>query len=79
MGTVIRILSPHLLIIEYDAKFVCADIIPLIKTNLIEKYGILHENMPDMIRACCKYRNSHRGLTMDLRDLWLDRLVFDEE
>lgn len=79
VGTVIRILSPHLLIIEYDAKFVCSDIIPLIKTNLIEKYGILHENMPDMIRACCKYRNSHRGLTMDLRDLWLDRLVFDEE
>ena len=36
VGTVIRILSPHLLIIEYDAKFVCSDIIPLIKTNLIE-------------------------------------------
>ncbi len=44
VGTVIRILSPHLLIIEYDAKFVCSDIIPLIKTNLIEKYGITPDN-----------------------------------
>ena len=78
MATVIRILSPHLLIIEYDAKFVCSDIIPLIKTNLLEKYGIPSEIMPDMIRACCKFRNSHRGLTMDLRDMWLDSLVLGE-
>lgn len=79
LETVIRILSPHMLIIEYDAKFVCEDIIPLLKTNLIEKYYVSRENMPEMIRACCKFRNSHRGLTMDLRDMWLDRIVFGEE
>lgn len=77
--TVIRILSPHMLIIEYDAKFVCEDIIPLLRKNLYEKYCVTQEMMPDMIRACCKFRNSHRGLTMDLRELWLDRLVFGED
>ncbi|MGN1409269.1 MAG: hypothetical protein ACI4XJ_03740, partial [Eubacteriales bacterium] len=75
--SVIKILSPHLLIIEYDTQFKCEDIIPLIKKNLVEVYGIPEQIMPEMTRACCKFRNSHRGLTLDLRDMWLDRIISD--
>lgn len=79
VGTVIKILSPHLLIIEYDTQFKCEDIIPPIKKNLVEIYGIPEKNMPEMTRACCKFRNSHRGLTLDLREMWLDRVIAANE
>ena len=32
--------------------------------------------MPELRRAWCKFYNAHRGLTMGLRELWLDRIVF---
>ncbi len=76
--SVIRILSPHILIVEDDSKFKNEDIVPLLQKNLLEKYDVPESNMPDMIRACCKFRNSHRGLTMDLRETWLERVVFGE-
>ena len=79
VSIVIKILSPHLLIIEYDSKFKCEDIIPLIRKNLTEKYGIAECDLPEMCRACCKFRNSHRGLTMDLREMWLDSMVFGDD
>lgn len=73
---VIRVMNPHMLIMEYDVPFSCDHIFSLIHDRLIEKYGMNEAEIPEMRGACCRFRNSHRGLTMGLRELWLDRIVF---
>ncbi len=72
---IVCILSPHMLIIEYDSMFCQEDIIPLITKKLSGEFGLSESELPEFRRACCKFRNSHRGLTVDLRSLWLEEIV----
>ena len=39
-------------------------------------YNYNEAEFPEFYKACCKFRNSHHGLTMGLRDMWIDKLVF---
>ena len=78
VGNVLKILSPHTLIVEYDSRFACDDILGAIRQKLTENSHISEEDLPDMMRACCRFRNSHRGLTMHLREMWLENVVFGE-
>lgn len=73
---VIRVLNPHMMIMEYDVPFCCDHIFDIIRTLLTEKYNMDESEIPEMKGACCRFRNSHRGLTMGLRELWLDKIVF---
>lgn len=73
---VIRVLNPHLLIMEYDVPFGCDNIFDKIRHLLSVKYAMDEAEIPEMQCACCRFRNSHRGLTMGLRELWLDKIVF---
>lgn len=73
---VIKILNPHTLIMEYDVQYNCDNILDIIRDLLITKFGMEENEIPELSRACCRFRNSHRGLTMGLRELWLDKIVF---
>lgn len=73
---VIKTINPHTLIMEFDVDYCCDNLLDLIRERLISNYGMTESDVPEMSRACCRFRNSHRGLTMGLRELWLDKLVF---
>ncbi len=76
---IIMSLNPHAIIMEFDMSFPCDNAIAEIKELLAKNYNLQSDDIPEFYRACCKFRNAHRGLTMGLRDLWLDRIVFDDE
>ena len=73
---IIRSFNPHEIIIECDIQLPCEDIVPFIRADMIKRYGITEDELPEMIRARCKFRNSHRGLAIGLREMWLESLVF---
>ena len=74
-----RILSPHSMIFDFDLPYDCDRVIPLLNDLLTMKYRLKPNEMPELVRAFCKFRNSHRGLTMRLREIWLDRFVLGSE
>ena len=76
MYTIIKVLNPHTFIIECDIPHSYDDILPLLKARLTREFKYNESEFPEFYKACCKFRNSHRGLTMGLRDMWIDKLVF---
>lgn len=76
MYSIIKILSPHTIIIECDIPHTYDEILPLLKEKMSRDYNYNESEFPEFYKACCKFRNSHRGLTMGLRDMWIDKLVF---
>ena len=50
--------------------------VPLVRRTLLEHFDIPEKKMPEFVSAGCKFRHSHRGLTIALREMWLCRLVF---
>lgn len=72
----IRAFNPHEIILECDIPIPCDDIVPFIREDIMNRYGLTEEELPAMTRARCKFRNSHRGLAIGLRELWLESLVF---
>lgn len=71
-----KILSPHTMILDFELPYSCDRLIPMMEDILKIKYRMKPEEIPELRRAWCKFYNSHRGLTMGLRELWLDRIVF---
>ena len=76
LHNVSKILAPHAMILDFDLPYSCDRLIPLIEDLLKLKYRLKEDEIPELRRAWCKYYNAHRGLTMGLRELWLDRIVF---
>lgn len=76
MYTIIKVLNPHTFIIECDIPHTYDEILPLLKARLTREFKYFEPEFPEFYKACCKFRNSHRGLTMGLRDMWIDKLVF---
>ena len=76
MYTIIKVLNPHAFIIECDIPHTYDEILPILKTCLTREFRYYESEYPEFYKACCKFRNSHRGLTMGLRDMWIDKLVF---
>lgn len=73
---IIQVINPHTLIMEFDVSFPCDGILEKIRTTLLSRFSLDENIVPEMKCACCRFRNSHRGLTMALREIWLDRIVF---
>ena len=71
-----KVLSPHTMILDFDLPYSCDRLIPLMEDILKMKYRMKPDEIPELRRAWCKSFNAHRGLTMGLRELWLDRIVF---
>ncbi len=76
---VFKVLNPHTIIMEFELPFSCENIFGYIRALLQSRYGMEENDIPEFKMACCRFRNSHQGLTMGLRELWLDRIVFGTE
>lgn len=76
---VIKTLNPHTLIMEFDVDYCCDNLLHLVRELLKSKYNMQESDIPELNRVGGRYRNSHRGLTMGLRELWLDKMVFSSE
>ncbi len=48
----------------------------LVRQILMDKFDISASSLPELISGGCKFRHSHRGLTMKLREQWLYELIF---
>ena len=73
---VLKILNPHAMVMEHDLPYPCEDMIPLIEKQLISRYGMSSDEVPDILSAPYNNHNAAIGLTLSLRDSWLDRMVF---
>jgi len=76
---VLKVLNPHTVIMEFELPFSCENIFGYVRALLQSRYGMDENDIPEFRMACCRFRNSHRGLTIGLRELWLDRIVFGAE
>lgn len=76
MYNIIKVLDPHAIIIEFDLKYATDGILPIIKDLLQKKYRMKKDEMPELAKAFYKFRSSHRGLALRLREIWLDKIVF---
>jgi len=52
------------------------EFLQLTRQVLVDKFEISPESLPDFISGGCKFRHSHRGLAMKLREQWLYELIF---
>ena len=73
---IIRSFNPHEIIVECDIPVQLEDPVAAIREEILKRYRINEEDLPSMRRARCKFRNSHRGLAIGLREMWLESLVF---
>jgi len=73
---IIRSFNPHEIIVECDLPVQIEDPVAAIREEILHRYRINEEDLPSMRRARCKFRNSHRGLAIGLREMWLEALVF---
>lgn len=73
---IIRAFNPHEIIIECDLPIQRDDLAECIRSDILSHYRITEDDLPSMRRARCKFRNSHRGLAIGLREMWLESLVF---
>ena len=53
------------------------EFVQLVRQVLTEKFEITEDALPEFISGGCKFRHSHRGLTMKLREQWLYEQIFD--
>ncbi len=73
---VIQILSPDIVILECEQLCHNRDqVVPLVRQILLEKFPYTEERLPEMIITFRKFRHSHRGLAMRLREMWVDRIL----
>ncbi len=75
---VLKILNPHTVIMEFDTDYSTDGILPIIKDLLTKKHRLKRDEMPEFIKAFSGVRSSHRGLALNLRELWLDKIVFSQ-
>lgn len=76
MFNVLKILNPHTVIMEFETNYSSDKIMPIIKDTLTKKYRMKQDDLPEFIKAFSGFSSSHRGLALNLREIWLDRIVF---
>lgn len=76
MHNVIKILNPHIVIMEFDAEFPVDKILSNISNELSMKYRIKSNQMPEFVYALSDHNSSYSGLALELRELWIDKIVF---
>ena len=76
LHSVIQILAPEIIILECEHLRQDRErIVPLIQQELCNKYGYDADILPELIITRCKFRHSHRGLAMRLREMWVDSIL----
>lgn len=72
---VVKVFSPHTVIMEFETDYKTDDIITLIKNDLAMKYRVKNNEMPAFIGDTPKNKSAHKGLAIELIDLWLKKIV----
>ena len=79
LHSVIQIMAPDIIILECEhLRQERERLVPLVQEALCEKYGYIATTLPQIIITCCKFRHSHRGLAMHLREMWVDQILMRE-
>lgn len=78
-ANVIRILAPHVVILEcafHEKREENRNLfLSALRELLIADHSFTEDSLPEFIGAGCKVRQSHRGIAMRLREMWIDRLI----
>jgi len=75
---VLMTVDPDQIIIECELYKSRDEFVDLVRQCLLSHYPSTAETLPYLSNSTCKFRHSHRGLTIKLREMWLSSLVFDE-
>jgi len=76
---VITVIDPDTIILECELYKKSEEFVELVRSTLTEQFALPAETLPQIVSAGCKYRHSHRGLTMTLREMWLSELILGDE
>lgn len=75
----IQILAPHVIILEFEALENGAVAVPSELCRILhEKYHHRYDRLPYILGMHYDNRQSHRGLIMQLRSQWLERIIFEK-
>lgn len=82
LHNIIQIIAPDTIILECERLQPYPEardrVVPLVKEILCEKYQYSQDTLPDIKITCCKFRHSHRGLSMRLREMWIDQVLLHD-
>jgi len=76
---VIQVVDPDMIILECELYRDGDAFIQLVQHTLENEFAFPIETLPQLTSAGCKYRHSHRGLTMKLREMWLSDMILGEK
>lgn len=79
LNNLLRVISPNVLFIESDVYGDAKNTIDLIVKNLIENFDFSPEDVPKVIIKRYSELTSHKGLAVNIRNLWIDRLISDDK
>ncbi len=78
---VMRVIDPDLIILECElyksSKESQEHFMELVRKILTEDFNLPGDTLPQLLGGSCKFRHSHRGLTMQLRENWLSDIVLN--
>lgn len=72
---VMKVIDPHVIILECELFSNTDEFLPLIKNALIRDFSIDPTVLPAFLTGGCKFRHSHRGLALKLRERWLENII----
>lgn len=72
---VMKIIDPNVIILENELYSNTEEFLEKIRTTLTRDFKIAPQNLPEFITGGCKFRHSHRGLSLKLREKWLDKII----
>ena len=75
---VLMTVDPNQIMIECELYKSRDEFVDLVRQCLLSHYPSTAEMLPYLSNSSCKFRHSHRGLTIKLREMWLFGLVFNE-
>lgn len=75
---VVMAVDPDCIILECELYKNSDDFVGLVRNTLSGSFDMSPESIPELVSAGCKFRHSHRGLTLALREMWLSKLIFGD-
>lgn len=72
---VIKVIDPHVIILECELYNNIDDFLVSLRSSLTKDFNINQLNLPEIITGGCKFRHSHRGLALKLREIWLEKVI----
>ena len=67
----IKIVSPHAFIFEFDMKFKTDNLTTILKERLLQRYKLPQTHTPEFLPAKHSLKNSYCGISLMIRDIWL--------